>query len=479
MPSLQELGAGWVRLNYNMDGSLPDFTRFLDAGVNVVITFINRDPQNVANPQDLITFSQGGFPYVNRTAYQNRIRDVLTPLLGYLPSGRQIDAQIENEIGPFNTYWHADLNAYLPQLSAGYEAVHALTRSIPVATYGIGSGVMELMVYDPGNATDQVRWLTTVFSTGQYDVVDMHFYHCPSSIPAKVQAVVSLLPAPKPWISTENGGPDTRCASTPNFTEEIEAEQVPVRLQACADNGGSVCLWFSFFDMVNTPPPFDTLGLLERPAVPGGEPRKKAAYWAFQAYIVGSDGDGVPDALDNCPTVPNAGQENNVHPLTFAGDACEDPDADLVMDAADNCPDAANSGQENTDAALAAAGATLAVGVPLVGDGLGDACDNERDNDSGAQTQDPGAAAVGCPAGPQAVWADCVEAYLGTDPLLNCGANAWPPDFNGDKAVNILDVSAMFPFWLGVHARHDLNADGAVNIVDVAKLFPFWLYTCT
>ncbi len=297
-PSLQELGAGWVRLNYDMDGILPDFARFLDAGVNIVITFQNRDPQNVADPGDLITFPQGGFPYVDRTAYQNRIRDALTPLLPYLSSGRQVYAQFENEVGPFNTYWHAGLNAYLPQLSAGYEAVHALSPSIPVVTYGIASGVMELIVYDPANAGDQIQWLTTLFTTGQYDVVDLHFYHCPSSIPAKVQAVLSLMPAAKPWISTENGGPDTRCLSTPDFSEEIEAEQVPVRLQSCADSGGSVCLWFSFFDMVNTSPPFDTLGLLERPSVPGGEPRKKPAYWAFQAYVADSDGDGIPNDTD-------------------------------------------------------------------------------------------------------------------------------------------------------------------------------------
>lgn len=270
-----------------MDGDRPDFARFLDAGINVIVTFSNRDPQNVADPGDLIAFRRAGFPYVDKAAYQDRVREALTPLLPYLSSGRRIYAQFENEVGLFNTYWQGDLNAYLTQLSAAYEAVHALSPSIPVVTYGIASGFTERIVSDPGKAADVIQWLTTLLANGQYDAVDLHFYHCPSSIGAKVQAVLSLMPTAKPWISTENGGPDTRCSSTPKFTEELQAEQVPVRLQACADNGGSVCLWFSFFDLVNESPPFDTLGLLKRPAYPGGEPRKKPAYWAFQAYVRG------------------------------------------------------------------------------------------------------------------------------------------------------------------------------------------------
>jgi hypothetical protein len=63
------------------------------------------------------------------------------------------------------------------------------------------------------------------------------------------------------------------------------------------------------------------------------------------AWINMSDGDGIGDACDNCPAVPNPGQE--------------DSDADGVGDACDNCPAVPNPGQENSD-----------------GDGVGDACDN-------------------------------------------------------------------------------------------------------
>ena len=83
-----------------------------------------------------------------------------------------------------------------------------------------------------------------------------------------------------------------------------------------------------------------------------------------------SDGDGVASG-DNCPLVPNPAQQNSVHPATFAGDACEDPDADGEADASDNCPDTANATQENAD-----------------GDSLGDACDPDDDNDGEADVTD-------------------------------------------------------------------------------------------
>jgi uncharacterized repeat protein (TIGR01451 family) len=56
------------------------------------------------------------------------------------------------------------------------------------------------------------------------------------------------------------------------------------------------------------------------------------------------DGDGVPDSSDNCPIVPNPGQE--------------DGDGDGVGDACDNCPAIANPDQADAD-----------------GDGVGDLCE--------------------------------------------------------------------------------------------------------
>jgi hypothetical protein len=63
-----------------------------------------------------------------------------------------------------------------------------------------------------------------------------------------------------------------------------------------------------------------------------------------------ADGDGVTDALDNCPSVPNPTQA--------------DVDADGKGDACDNCVSIANPTQTDAD-----------------GDGFGDACDNCTDTD--------------------------------------------------------------------------------------------------
>jgi hypothetical protein len=59
-----------------------------------------------------------------------------------------------------------------------------------------------------------------------------------------------------------------------------------------------------------------------------------------------TDGDGVPDGVDNCPMVPNPGQE--------------DRDGDGVGDACDNCPDDPNRDQADWN-----------------DNGLGDVCDPE------------------------------------------------------------------------------------------------------
>jgi hypothetical protein len=64
----------------------------------------------------------------------------------------------------------------------------------------------------------------------------------------------------------------------------------------------------------------------------------------FQVAEADSDGDGVFDSQDNCPEVPNPGQENS--------------DNDSHGDACDNCPEVENEDQVDTD-----------------GDGIGDACD--------------------------------------------------------------------------------------------------------
>ncbi|MCG3125840.1 MAG: hypothetical protein CHACPFDD_00667 [Phycisphaerae bacterium] len=72
------------------------------------------------------------------------------------------------------------------------------------------------------------------------------------------------------------------------------------------------------------------------------------------------DGDGVPDTVDNCPTVANPDQSDT--DMDGIGDCCDsdspDLDGDGVADACDNCRRAYNPDQADAD-----------------GDGVGDACD--------------------------------------------------------------------------------------------------------
>lgn len=76
-----------------------------------------------------------------------------------------------------------------------------------------------------------------------------------------------------------------------------------------------------------------------------------------------SDGDGVFDANDNCPNMPNADQADIDG--DGVGDVCDDDrDGDDADDVDDNCPLVPNPDQLDTD-----------------GDGKGDACDDDLDGD--------------------------------------------------------------------------------------------------
>ena len=84
---------------------------------------------------------------------------------------------------------------------------------------------------------------------------------------------------------------------------------------------------------------------------------------------IDSDGDGIADSADNCPTIPNPSQTDSDG--DGIGDACDstptgptpvpppiDSDGDGIADSADNCPTIPNPSQTDSD-----------------GDGIGDACD--------------------------------------------------------------------------------------------------------
>lgn len=328
---LKELGVGWVRINNHLDGKGGDIARFLEAGFDVVITFDNHDPDNIDTaygpPRE---FPNAGYPFRSKKLYQQRIREVIKPLLPYLAAGRRIMVQCENEIGDASInrkarYWRGTTDQYLAHLQALYEEVRSIDPSIPVVLSSFTSEGLSQVV-ETNQSDPRVRYanklMTTLLTKGSYDVVDLHFYGCVDDIPRKVRWAKFHMPAGRRWISTENGGPDTRCGATPvsydkepGRYERLQAEQVPQRLSACADNSGEVCLWFSLLDMRGETAVFTHMGLLEissgsqqktsralNKGLAGGDGgkltaeqkekfmrllRKKPAYEAFKAFVAG------------------------------------------------------------------------------------------------------------------------------------------------------------------------------------------------
>ncbi len=302
--AVNDLGAQWVRINLALDGNAAndiDFNPFLAAGINVVITLNNRNPANIdltysgaANAgQALAAWPNAGFPYVSKDQYQQDIRDTLARING-VDSGR-VWLQCENEVGdaslsPDSRYWRGTNDQYLTQLASFYDGVRSASSVVPVIASSFASENLDAVINpsDP-HSSYQIDRLSTLLSTGKYDAADLHFYGCVNDIPAKVQWVRDHLPAGKRWISTENSGPDSRCAGTPiSWTqnlalfEQIEAAQVSARLGACVANGGSICLWFSLSDLQNETDVFNHLGLLDQSVMPS---RQKPAYDAFKTFV--------------------------------------------------------------------------------------------------------------------------------------------------------------------------------------------------
>jgi len=125
------------------------------------------------------------------------------------------------------------------------------------------------------------------------------------------------------------------------------------------------------------------------------------------------DNDGIPDAQDNCPHIPNIYQEDTDD--DDLGDFCDpDMDDDGVLNNDDNCPLTENSGQGDSDGDDVG---NLCDNCPdlanadqadLNSNGVGDACDDDYDND-GVKNEDDN-----CPQDPNPDQADPDQDGVGT-----------------------------------------------------------------
>jgi hypothetical protein len=213
-----------------------------------------------------------------------------------------------------------------------------------------------------------------------------------------------------------------------------------------------------------------------------------------------SDGDGLSDACDNCPDMPNADQADadgdgvgnvcdncpndaNVDQLDSDGDGignvCDlcpndpenDPDGDGICNDVDNCPGLANPSQADVD-----------------GDGIGDACDNcpndynpnQADNDGDLlgdvcddDDDDDGILDIddNCPFNYNPLQEDGDGDGIGDACEYMCG------DANGDGFKNLIDILYLIAFLYSdgpqpypVMQAGDMNNDGDINLLDILYL---------
>ncbi len=143
-----------------------------------------------------------------------------------------------------------------------------------------------------------------------------------------------------------------------------------------------------------------------------------------------TDGDGIPDATDNCPAAPNPDQADG--DMDGEGDACDgDTDGDGVPPESDNCPDVANADQLDGDR-----------------DMQGDACDMDPDGDGVDEA---------------------TELMRGTNPRA--------ADTDGDGQLDGADTCATVADRIGLDRDGDTVGD-ACDADDDADNTPDWRDNC-
>jgi len=149
--------------------------------------------------------------------------------------------------------------------------------------------------------------------------------------------------------------------------------------------------------------------------------------------------------------------------------------------------DPLNNTSEFSQCLILACASGFNPGVDTDLDGVGDFCDLDDDDDSliGSGSTTRVASTGPCPTGGAAhpIFGDCVELFIGTNPLLPCAAtpaendepvDPWPVDADDDTFVDTADIGFLTSrFGLpgtGADVRYDLNLSGFIDTGDIAYM---------
>jgi hypothetical protein len=228
---------------------------------------------------------------------------------------------------------------------------------------------------------------------------------------------------------------------------------------------------------------------------------------AEDGFLPGTCGDTLDNGGDTVADI----NDPDCHSPSVAADI----DNDTYSNSQDQCPLVAQfpSTDSENSAIINAYNAVAADGGPRT-DGIGDPCDPApldatpntdgeqnflyyskavaaciRDDHAAADADnngfcDAGGLSSATADGDSDAYKDPPELYMATDPLSECSITAkhqaWPPDFDNNKKINILDIVKLTPPTFGAvkgvdpeyRNRLDLNADTKINILDIVKLTP-------
>jgi hypothetical protein len=292
--ALEELGVGWVRLQFRMGEEAPQpYARVLREGYGLWLTLYHRDPSNVPDPDLLARSERGGFPPENPGRYQALVRETLEPLVETLREAGKSPAhwlviQLGNETLPSDVipdqparFWHGTSEEYLKTLALTYEAVKAVDPDIPIALSGIFSESMEaILAYEAGvdpKAAPVARWNERLLREGMADWADIHLYHRIESIPAKVAWVQARWDGP--LAATELGGPDQ--AVTSAYSETIHAADLRERLRTALRAGVGRLFWVTLMEQPAFGARYNPMALIT------ADGQRRQAFGVYQEIIQG------------------------------------------------------------------------------------------------------------------------------------------------------------------------------------------------